>query len=76
MNKYRNLGNIDRFIRLLLSFVLLYLGLVAPEIIDDELINISLAAYGAINLLSTALGICPFYMMAGVSTYNKNKEQL
>lgn len=75
MERYRNLNNLDRCIRLLLSAVLIYLGFISPEIINDEVINLSIGIYGIINLISTAVGICPFYMMAGVSTYKKAPQK-
>lgn len=73
----RNLGNIDRAIRLALSLLLIYVGLVDTDILGDDLVNLGLAAFGIFNLIVITAGICPVYSLAGITTHRatSNKDR-
>ena len=63
-----NLSGIDRMIRLSLGLFLLWLGLIAVDVLDDTTLNLIVACFGAVNLISAALSHCPLYKQAGIST--------
>lgn len=75
MEKYRNLGSIDRLIRLIMSSVLIYIGFFATELIGDTIINMALGGFGLFNLCSVGVGICPVYILAGLNTYHQDKAR-
>ena len=68
----KNMCTLDRIIRVFLSLGCLYLGFVDPSIIGDQLLATLIGIFGAFNLLVIAIGVCPVYYMAGISTANKN----
>lgn len=63
-----NLSGIDRLIRLSLGVFLLWLGLIAVDVLDDIAINVVIAIFGAVNVLSAIMSHCPLYKQAGIST--------
>ncbi|MBE9515900.1 MAG: EAL domain-containing protein [Proteobacteria bacterium] len=71
-----NLSGIDRMVRLSLGIFMLWLGLVATDLLADGAINITIAIVGIINVFSAVLSHCPIYKMVGISTLKltSNKE--
>ena len=65
-----NLSGIDRLIRLTLGVFLLWLGLIAVDVLDDTFINFVIAIFGAVNVVSAMLSHCPLYKQVGISTLN------
>jgi len=71
MKRYRNLGNLDRLIRFAVSIALIYIGFFATHLINDPLFNFLIGAFGVLNLVSVALGVCLIYTAAGISSYKR-----
>jgi hypothetical protein len=63
MNK--NIGAIDRAIRIAIAIILLYLGLL---VYGDSILGIALAIVSIIPLVTAWLGNCPLYNLLGIST--------
>ena len=63
-----NMSWLDRFIRVFLSGVCIYIGFVDNSLINDPLLSDMVGGFGAFNLLVIAVGICPVYYLAGINT--------
>ena len=68
----KNMCTLDRIIRVFLSLGCLYLGFVDTTIIGEQLLATLVGIFGAFNLLVIAIGVCPVYYMAGISTTSKD----
>ena len=65
----KNLGAIDRVIRIAIAGGLLYLDLVVYR---GSAIGIELAIVSIIPLVTAWLGNCPLYNLLGISTHKAN----
>ena len=65
---YTNMGMQDRITRTILGAVLVYVGLFRPEMIGDHILNVLVAAFGVLNIISSLVKICPAYLLANIST--------
>lgn len=74
MSIERNVGVVDRLIRLAVSGVLFYFALYYPATANDPVTFYVLSAMGAINTVAALAGICPVYLALGVST-NKTVDE-
>lgn len=70
----KNMGPIDRAIRILTGLVMMYLGFVDQAIIDDDAINIIVGIFGVISIAFAYISFCPIYTLGNISTL-KNKEE-
>lgn len=70
-----NVGLIDRILRLGISVVLFYLALFFPATSQDAMTSYILIAAGVINTVVALIGICPVYMLIGVSTAAKPEAE-
>lgn len=61
----RNVGNVDRAIRLGIAVLLLYLGL---GVYAGSTLGIILAIVALIPLATALVGTCPLYTLLGVNT--------
>jgi len=66
----RNMGNADRFIRILLALVFAYLYF--GEIITGTW-GIVLLVLGGIFVLTSLIGYCPLYSLVGLNTCGTKK---
>lgn len=64
----RNMGQLDRLLRGIISLVLIYVGFVATHLVDNAVINLLLGLLGVINLVAALTASCPFYSLANIST--------
>ncbi len=74
MSDKRNVGVIDRVIRLGVSGALFYFALYFPATANDSLSFFILLAMALINTVAALIGICPVYMALGIRT-NRNAEE-
>ncbi|MFM2004348.1 MAG: hypothetical protein RLZZ09_3 [Pseudomonadota bacterium] len=69
MIKYeRNLGGWDRGIRLLVGFLLIYLGIFRRDWLGDPVVIGLVIFFGTMNTISAIIGWCPPYSLIGFST--------
>jgi|HotLakDrversion2_2_1075449.scaffolds.fasta_scaffold92385_2 hypothetical protein len=70
---FNNVGIVDRFLRLVASSVLLYLGLM---IYPGSAVGIALDVVGAVALFSGVFGSCALYGLLGINTRKPNQDSL
>ena len=68
---FNNVGTVDRLLRLLMSIVLLYFGLL---VYPDSTLGIVLDILGSIALLTGVFGSCALYGLLGVNTRKSNQD--
>lgn len=73
MVKICNMHPIDRVLRITIGVFLMFIGFFTRDLISDPLFGTLLGIFGLINLVSSLVGICPVYLMAGISTLRKAK---
>jgi hypothetical protein len=66
----KNMGAADRFIRIILAIVLIYLYY--TNVVTGAL-GIALLAIGGIFLLTSIIGSCPLYSLIGIKTCSAKK---
>jgi len=71
----RNLNGIDRSIRSIIALGCIYTGFIDPSYIEDLFLAGAIGGFGIINLIAVALGSCPFYIIAGISTLKPGVAQ-
>jgi uncharacterized membrane protein (DUF485 family) len=64
----QNLATWDRIIRLLIAFSMIGSAVYFADWIGDPVLEGFAIAFGVINLVASAIGFCPVYKMAGIST--------
>jgi len=69
----RNMGRVDQLIRLTIGLIFIYLGFIDQSIIGDQLYAVMIGIFGIVNIGSSFLRFCPFYLMAGLNTMPKAK---
>lgn len=67
----KNMGQIDRLIRVITGLVMMYLGFIDQSIIDDLTINIIVGVFGIISIAFAYIAFCPIYTLGNVSTAKK-----
>lgn len=67
----RNMGTIDRIIRIVTGLVMVYLGFIDQSIIGSQTINIIVGIFGIFSILFAYLAFCPIYNLGNISTNNK-----
>jgi len=72
----RNLNAVDRSIRIVVALNCIYFGFIDPIFIGDLFLARAIGVFGVINLIAAAIGSCPIYAVAGISSYKPTREAL
>lgn len=67
----KNMGTVDRIIRIITGIIFVYLGFINQGIIANQTINIFLGLFGLVSLISAIFAFCPMYAIGHISTNNK-----
>lgn len=70
----RNVGTLDRIVRVTLGIVLLPAGLFLLGGLRGSVLGLVVTGLGAIGLLTGFTGFCPLYIPFGINTLEKEKE--
>lgn len=68
MGKGPNMHTIDRFVRLIIGVICVYIGFVDTSLISSQPVSIVVGVFGAVNIWAFITTRCPVYTMAGFST--------
>lgn len=66
-----NMGNADRIIRILLAAI--FAGLYFTGVVTDTIASTLLWIVGIIFIMTSAIGFCPLYAVAGFNTLGKKR---
>lgn len=64
----RNIGTLDRVLRIGISAAMVYFGFFTNYLITDHLAGIALGVFGVANMVVALVGYCPLYRLIGFST--------
>ncbi len=64
----KNIGRLDQALRLMVSFVLVYISIIDTTIISDPLSSMIIAGIGIINLFVALIRFCPLYAVTHINT--------
>jgi len=67
----KNMGLIDRLIRIAVGILLIYLGAINADIIMNTVVRYCLVGFGVINVATSIIAICPMYKLIDISTAKK-----
>lgn len=66
----KNIGFLDQVLRLGISGLMVYFGLVDTSIIADPFSARVVGVLGALNILVALVRFCPLYAVVGINTYS------
>ena len=75
MQLERNMGMSDQIFRVSMGLILIYMGPLSDVLTSDTLSAIILAGVGVMIIISSLIGWCPFYHLAGFNTYKSKSDQ-
>jgi len=67
----RNLHNLDITVRILIGVALVYIGFIDTGLVSNSVVRWLLGIFGIINIVAASARFCPFYSLAGISTFRK-----
>ena len=71
----RNVGLVDRILRLGGGLTMVYFGFIDSSAIPDQVAAILLGVFGSIFLLTAIFSSCPFYNLIGINTSTDNNDE-
>ena len=75
MKLQRNMSFSDQIFRITMGLALIYIGPFSDILTSDTLSAVLLTIVGVLIIISSLIGWCPFYHMAGFNTYNANENK-
>lgn len=70
----RNMGLVDRTIRIIMGLIMIYLAFINPSVIGSTTINMIVGFIGIVSILFAFIAFCPLYTLANVSTIKKSPD--
>jgi hypothetical protein len=64
----KNVGGVDRVIRVIIAIALMYIGFFPNPIVSGGMFRIVIGIVGGFVLLAALFGVCPLYLMADINT--------
>lgn len=74
MNIKRNIGGIDRVLRIGVGIFMVYYGFISNAILTDAVAGSIFGVFGSVILVIALVGICPFYSVIGFSTRHDSEK--
>ena len=68
MEKSRNMHTIDRYVRLTIGVICIYLGFIDTSLIANRIVAALVGVFGVTNLWAFFTSRCPVYTLTGFST--------
>ena len=63
-----NVGRLDQILRIGISLILIYVGLIDETFINDPLSSNIIGIIGILNLVVATVRFCPLYIVASINT--------
>ena len=64
----KNLGTLDRVLRIIASSAIIYIGFFESSHIGDPVVGTALGLFGVANLIVALVGNCPLYTLVNFNT--------
>lgn len=74
MQKAPNMHLVDRFVRLVVGLICVYIGFIDLTLIASRPVAIVVGIFGVVNLWAFFTARCPVYAAAGFSTTDKTEK--
>ncbi len=74
MNIKRNIGGIDRVLRIGIGISMIYFGFISDYIITDAVAGSIFGMFGSVMLVIAVVGNCPFYSVIGFTTRHDSEQ--
>lgn len=68
----RNMGTIDRLIRVITGLAMIYFGFIDQSLIGNSTIAVIVGIFGIISIAFAYIAFCPIYTLGNVSTAAKS----
>lgn len=75
MNIHRNIGTLDRILRIGISLAMIYFGFVDTTWLNDTLAAAVLGILGIASLAVALIGHCPLYRLIGLNTCQAPRQE-
>jgi hypothetical protein len=69
-----NMGKLDRRLRGFLGASLVVVAFAVPAVSDRLILSLLVGGFGALNVISSSLGVCPVYTLAGMDTMGRRRD--
>lgn len=69
----KNMGRLDRTLRLMAGVVLIPVGLLALDGWEGSAVGLAIAVFALLPIATSLLGFCPGYVPFGVSTLHEDR---
>jgi hypothetical protein len=66
-----NMGYLDRAARLVIGSAFLYIALINPDLITNQVLRYVLAVLGTVNIITALIAFCPLYTLVNIDTRRK-----
>ena len=70
-----NVGGLDSWIRIAVGVVLVYVGFINPELINDKIASMLLGIVGVVALVTGTVRFCPLYTTIDFSTRSPEPKE-
>lgn len=69
----RNVGKVDRIIRMLLGISLLYISLFQRDWFSSDIVYFAVLGFGLVNVVTSMFAFCPLYSLANIGTVDSGE---
>lgn len=70
----RNMGSIDRAIRIVTGLAMMYFGFIDQSVIGNLTINIIVGIFGIVSIVFAYMAFCPIYSLGNISTTKSSTD--
>lgn len=71
----KNIGRLDQVLRIGISLVLIYVALINPDMVPDQLSSWIIGGIGFASLFFAIVRSCPLYSLAGINTCSREERE-
>ena len=72
----RNVGALDRMIRLTIGLICIYLTVFPTAFLSNDILRVFVAVFGVGNVVVSLLSFCPLYIFANINTHKRRQDKL
>jgi len=69
-----NVGRLDQILRMGISLIMIYIGFIDKEFLNDQLSSNIIGSFGVLFLIVAAVRYCPLYVITGINTCQRKHQ--